>query len=121
MTSKRALILFFIAVVVYGALGGYFASVNAPLPKPLELLFTIGLAVLVYVWYYLDAAERRYKRSVLLGGAVIVLSVVAVPYYLVRSRPKGQRIKALLGFVGFLVLAVILFVGAGLPFMVGVP
>jgi len=116
MTAKRALIFLFSLMALYGAIAGYFASVDANSPKPIEFLFTACSAVLIYVWYYFDAAEQRYKRSVLLGGSVVAFSLLAIPYYLIKSRPAGKKMKALLYFFGSVLLAVVLILVAGIPF-----
>jgi hypothetical protein len=116
MNSRRALISFFTALALYGAVAGYYASVNADPPRPVELLFTVATVVSIYLWYYFDAAERSYRRSIAMGGAIIMFSLVAVPCYLARSRPSGARVKALVRFVGSVALALVVVVVAGLPF-----
>jgi hypothetical protein len=42
-----------------------------------------------------------------LGGAIVLFSLVAVPYYLYRSREAGRRKAAILRFVGLVLLAAI--------------
>jgi hypothetical protein len=37
-------------------------------------------------------------------------------YYLVRSRPTGLKMRALLGYFGLLMLAIVTIVVGGLPF-----
>jgi len=57
----------------------------------------------VFVWYRLDAEERGYPRSPLLNVGVIAITVLALPYYLFRTRrfPRG-----LYATVAFLALGV---------------
>ena len=59
--------------------------------------------VLVYTalilgWVHLDAAERSNARPRWLTIGVIAIAIVFVPVYLLRSRPKGARARALGGF-----------------------
>lgn len=117
MTSKRALQLFFLLMAVYGAVVGYCVSHNTTPSNPVEFLFTAASAVLIYLWYYFDAAEQKYKRTAVLGGAVIALSLLAIPYYLARSRPEGQKVKAILRFLGVGVLSLAVVCIAALPFV----
>jgi len=116
MKPKHALYGFFAVMAAYGALAGYYQSFGANPPRSLEFALTALTIVLLYVWYYLDAEERQYNRTALLGGAVILLSALAIPYYLVRSRPPGARVKALGKFLGLAVLSVVVTALAAVPF-----
>jgi hypothetical protein len=50
-----------------------------------------------------------------LSVAIIALTVLAVPYYLLRSRPRGQRLKAVGKYLGFALLVWIAFLLGSLP------
>jgi hypothetical protein len=102
---KHALWGVLIAAALGGAIVGSYGVHDADPPRAVRLVVSLLLMVLVYLWYVLDARERKFKRSVALGGAVVLFSAIAVPYYLYRSRPRGQRAAALGGFVGLLLLA----------------
>jgi uncharacterized membrane protein (DUF4010 family) len=117
MNARRVLYAYFGMTALYGALAGYFASFDASPPRVIEFILTLVSVVLVYLWYYFDAEERKYQRTALLGGAVILLSIFAVPYYLVRSRPRGARFKAVGLFLGAVLLSFLVILLAGLPFM----
>ncbi|MBQ0936898.1 hypothetical protein [Ideonella paludis] len=116
MNSKIILIVLFLTLGLSGACSGYYESHHRATPKAFDILFLAVSTVLVYRWYYLDAAARAYRRTALLGGAVIMLPLLALPYYLFRSRPTGQKMRALLGYFGLLVLAIVTIVLGGLPF-----
>lgn len=68
-----------------------------------EMLSTFGLAetilsiVLLFWWYHLDKAEHAYRAGPLMNGGVLVLAVVALPIYFVRTRGwrRGSRAIAL--------------------------
>lgn len=71
-----------------------------------DIASTLLFSFLCFWWYRIDSDLRRYRRSRWLNVGIVMLAIVAVPYYLVRSRPAGQRGRALLGLAGFvLVLA----------------
>ena len=116
MNPRRALACLIILMALYGCAAGYYGARELDVPKAIEWVTTLAFAVLTYVWYYLDAREIAYQRTVPLGGAVILFSVLAVPYYLIRSRPKGQRRKAMLRFFGFGLLMLLVSIAASFPF-----
>jgi hypothetical protein len=53
--------------------------------------------VLLFWWYHLDKAERDYRAGKLMNAGVLVLAVVALPVYFIRSRGwrRGPRTIAL--------------------------
>jgi hypothetical protein len=53
----------------------------------------VAIAV-VYVWYRGDAEQRGYRRSPLLNVMVIALALIALPYYLFRSRGLSRGAAA---------------------------
>lgn len=65
-----------------------------------EFLFSF----LAFYWYRLDSEARRYRRTRLLNTGVVAFAFAAMPYYLLRSRPRGERLGDVLRFLGFLVL-----------------
>lgn len=67
---------------------------------------------LVFLWFWRDARARGYKASVFLMLAMLVLTVVALPYYLFRSRGLGAGIQAL-------ALSILVFAGTMVAYHVG--
>lgn len=67
---------------------------------------------LVFVWVVIDARERRYKASIFLKVAMLCLAIVALPYYLFRSRGLAGGIKAL-------GLSTLVFAGTMVAYRVG--
>lgn len=70
---------------------------------------TFGLAalavevVLLFWWYHVDKEEHRYRAGPLMNGGVLLVAVVALPIYFVRTRGwrRGGRATALAAaFVG---------------------
>jgi len=75
------------------------------------LAFSIALALcsnfFCFAWYRHDRDERNYPRSLLLNMGIIAVVYIAMPYYLVRSRPRGQKLRALLRLAGFVLLMIL--------------
>ena len=74
------------------------------------LIFTLLL-----LWCWRDARERQYRLSWGLCIAMVLVTTVAVPWYLVRSRHGVvHRVKAVLGLLGAFVLTMACYcLGAG--------
>ena len=47
---------------------------------------TLASLVLIFWWYHLDKAERGYRAGPLMNGGMLLLAIVALPAYLVRTR-----------------------------------
>jgi hypothetical protein len=69
-------------------------------------------SMLIFGWVHVDSTGRGYSRPRWLDLGVIALALIFVPVYLVKSRPRGKRARALGGFLlaagGFVLAA---FVG----------
>lgn len=65
-----------------------------------DLVFSLAGALLVFLWYRLDAAERSYRRSPWLDVGVVGLGLVALPYYFFRTRGARGGFLALFVFAG---------------------
>ena len=98
-------------------------EVYEPGPWPLfasTLLFALLQNFLPFYWYRLDSDLRAFARSRLMNIGVVGLGPLVIPVYLLRSRARGERLRALLRFAGFsllLALAAVLglFAGTFLP------
>jgi len=53
--------------------------------------------VVLFWWYHLDKAEHGYQAGKLMNAGVLVLAVIALPVYFIRSRgwKRGARTIAL--------------------------
>ena len=94
-----------------GATGAWLFR-NDPLPVS-SLVFAIAVAFFALFWVRMDADQRNFRRSPLLTTSVVGLPIVAVPYYLFRTR--GFR-RGCLGVLAFLGLAI----GHGIMASVGI-
>ena len=97
-------------IFAYAIVAGFYFGAKIPQPKLMPLLSFLVIP-LTYAWYYADSQKRNLKRSSSMGAAMILATAIAVPVYLVRSRPKGTRIKSVgkyfsifLGYFGCAIL-----------------
>lgn len=60
---------------------------------------------LILAWVHVDSADRSFQRTPLFNIGIAALAVVFVPVYLYRSRPPGQRRRAMMGLLVFIGLA----------------
>jgi hypothetical protein len=81
------------------------------------VLSSLLFSFLSFYWYRLDSEVRQYRRSRWLNVGIVMLGIVAVPYYLVRSRPAGQKGRALLRLAGFGVVLVTAAVAGGVTYL----
>lgn len=51
-----------------------------------EIAATLVALVLVFWWYHVDKGERGYRAGPLMNGGMLLVMVIALPVYLVRSR-----------------------------------
>lgn len=56
---------------------------------------TLVQLVLIFTWYHLDKAERSYPAGKLMNAAILVVAMIAIPVYLVRSRGWQQGTLAI--------------------------
>jgi hypothetical protein len=74
-----------------------------------ELAATFISLPLIYWWYHADKAQHNYRAGPLMNGGVIILAIVALPVYFIRSR--GWKRGAVATLLAALFLAVTLALG----------
>ncbi|MGJ9416715.1 hypothetical protein ACHAC9_02960 [Massilia sp. CMS3.1] len=80
------------------------------------VLFAVLQNFLPFYWYRLDSDLRAYRRSRWMNAGIVFLAPVAIPVYLLRSRERGRRLRALLCCLGY---AFLLMLAAGLGMFAG--
>lgn len=82
MNRKTNLVLLALIISAFldGIITQYFKS------STLDILSIIISGVLVFTWYYFDSEEIQYKRSPFLNIGVVVIALIALPYYFFKSR-----------------------------------
>jgi purine-cytosine permease-like protein len=104
MTPNRILLALLPLMMLDGALDATYDALGHQTPIGWTLAVSITFSFLCFAWYRYDSDERHYARSRWLNTGMLVLIVFALPYYLVRSRPRGARLRAILKCVGFALL-----------------
>jgi hypothetical protein len=61
----------------------------------LGTLYLLAALALVFIWFRADARLRQYHPSRSLQGAIVALTVLALPYYLLKSRGAGAGVIAI--------------------------
>lgn len=111
MTARRALYILIALLLTSAAFAGLSGAERASLSRSIDLMLNALVLAFTYIWYYQDATERKFKRSISLGAAIVLFSAASVPYYLFKSRPRGERGRSLLKYaavcMAFLVVLVI--------------
>ncbi len=107
MKTKQYLFALLVWAFGIGALNKYFNLGQAEKYEGWLMVSTVVSGIIVFAWYYSDSELHQYKRSKWLNIGVVALALLAVPYYLIRSRPQGKRGKALVKCFGFCVVALL--------------
>ena len=115
LTTRHVLLVFLGVMALLGFALAYMEVHRIAEPQALQVGSTLLFSLLTFTWFWLDSEARAYKRSPLLNVAIIALTVLAVPYYLLRSRPNGQRLKAVGKCLGFALLLWVAFFLGTLP------
>lgn len=111
--SKNILKATLALMACYGAFIG-FASQEFQSTKLVEFIFTISTLVLAYLWYYFDAAERGFRRTSMMGAAIVLFTIIALPIYLIKSRPHGERFKSIGAMLLFFIICIFVILAAGI-------
>ncbi|MFZ6846220.1 hypothetical protein [Undibacterium sp. RuTC16W] len=114
MTPKKILYWLLLFVFLQAATLEYFDAYLIREPLFLHFLYLGITAYFIVAWYHFDTIARGYRRSTYLNAGMIFLSVVALPYYLLRSRNKGTRLKAIMSLLGFCLLMGIVSIAGSL-------
>ena len=101
---KHALFALLFIAVLEGAMNGFASSRHAAEPLVWTHATSLASSFLCFVWYCRDGDARAFIRSRWLNVAMVAFTVLTIPFYLWRSRPRGQRARAIVRYVGFAVL-----------------
>jgi hypothetical protein len=92
--QTRVLALLPLAAFFFGCLE--YGPARGPEPgSVLSTIHAVSSLAIVGAWFLMDARARGYRASIALKAAMLVITVVALPYYLVRSRGAASGLKAL--------------------------
>lgn len=104
MTPKNTLWALLALMFACGMTDALYAATHVTMPMWWALFTAFLLNFLPYYWYRLDSEARLYRRSRWLSAAVVGISILGIPLYLLRSRPQGTRLASLARMSGFLLM-----------------
>ena len=92
-----------LALIMLGVISFVVPLAERWLSGRVEPFSSYGLAemalslIILFWWYHVDKAEHAYQAGKLMNAGVLLLAVVALPVYFVRSRgwQRGTRTTAL--------------------------
>lgn len=115
MKTSQILAIVLLYLAALGGISAYLTVQGIAEPPWTAMLTTLVGSLLIFWWYRTDSTLRSYRRSPLLNVAVIGIGIFAVTYYVLRSREKGQRLRAFVKMIGFMALMVGAFFVGALP------
>jgi peptidoglycan/LPS O-acetylase OafA/YrhL len=101
MKQIHILLLLLVLAMILGAVSAYLETHHIREPLWWHFGSTFLAIGLIFAWYHMDSTLRSYRRTALLNIGVIVVAVIALPYYIVRSREKGHKGKDVMKLIGF--------------------
>lgn len=107
MSGRHALVLLLMLCAGIGATDAHFKIHHISGPAWWLLGSRLLFSIFIFVWYHRDSMKRGFPRTALLNIGMIGLPVVAVPYYVVRSREAGHRLAGLVRLGGFVSLSLL--------------
>ncbi|HZZ16834.1 MAG TPA: hypothetical protein VFE08_12830 [Candidatus Sulfotelmatobacter sp.] len=78
------------------------------------------LSVATFIWFREDARQRSFRRSTILNVAFVGVTLIVLPYYLVKSRGLTAGLTAIGGAVSiYFLYGFAAFIGAVLMKIIG--
>ena len=111
MSSAKRLTIIAALCVAFLSGAGSQLLVSQEARAQADVIVGLIVVVMVFIWYRLDSSERDYPRSGSLNVAVIALAIIAVPYYLFRSRGTSKGAMATLMFAGLVIAYLVVSFG----------
>jgi hypothetical protein len=115
MKPNQILVLLLLYFAALSGMASYFDMRGIAEPQWSVIVTSIAGSLLLFWWYWADSTSRSYRRTPLLNVAIIGIGFLAVPYYLLRSREKGQRLLAFAKMFGFVLLLIAAVMIGSLP------
>ena len=84
---------------------------------PFSPVYQLQMLLFCFLWLGLDSRQLDIRRPWWLNVGVVLLTSIFISYYLYKTRPQNQRLRAILSFFGLLLAgAFFMSVGAYLAF-----
>ncbi|MCC2957510.1 hypothetical protein LK542_17980 [Massilia sp. IC2-477] len=116
MTPKNTLLALLALMFACGLTQAMYDAAHMRMPSWWAIVSALLSNFLPFYWYRLDSEARRFRRSRWMSSAVVAVSPLAIPLYLLRSRPKGARLASLARMSGFVLLMLGATVVGGVAF-----
>ncbi len=110
--KQKVLVTIFLVSIMEGSVGQFFYP-NSPIP-PSTLWLLMVFSLLIFLWYRIDAKQIEYPQSVVLNVGIVVLHLVALPYYFFRSRGLKKGFVAVGLYILTILGALLLSTGAAI-------
>jgi len=98
------LVVFVVAAAAFAFIHGVHIARGTSQPGYLQIVSSIIFGTLTFLWFWIDSEAHSFKRSPFLSVAIVVIALIAVPYYLMRSRGEGERLIAFAKLIFFVVI-----------------
>jgi len=95
-----------------GLVSAHFGFDPAAGPSVVDLASLFAVLGAGFYWLHLDGLQTGFRRSPAFNVGIVLIGIVFVPLYFIRSRPAGQRLLPVLGYFG-LVLSMQVSVSVG--------
>ena len=115
MSAQRVLVMLFAYTTGLSFALTYLASRGLTETPAMRVASSFVVSLLIFSWYWFDSRARLFRRTPWLNFAVLAVAFVAIPYYLFRSRPPGQRARAFGNLCGAVALLIVSMIIGGLP------
>jgi hypothetical protein len=96
--SKKLMLVFWVTAILLDLAEFFYASDSSDL-NPYAVASTFVLSFIMFAWFIADADDIRHKPSYGLKLAIVSLSFLAIPYYLIRYKGWGRALLSMTRFV----------------------
>lgn len=91
--DNKSLLLAFLLLPFIGGIFDFAVRDKPDVYSVYGLVITFMTIGIMFWWYQKDSNKYNYKRSIFLNIMMVAITIIALPYYLVRSR--GLKMGAL--------------------------
>ena len=102
--NKQLLLNSLGAAVVFGAIEGTI-GVGARTPGLLQFSEGLIFSFILFYWFMVDSTIRNYNPSRFLKFIVVALAVIALAWYIIRTRGLRESVRSLMYAFGLLILS----------------
>jgi len=105
MSTRIPLIAIFIVAFLLGLINVSMTG-QFRIPTGWRAIEQLLLYALGYWWFYLDKEHRSFRSGPIQNVGVVLIPVIAIPVYMVRSRGASQGVLSILFFIVLIMAAI---------------